>query len=223
MSLNAKKIKTESKFERPPALEPGTYPGRTVQMIGLGLQKQRPFKGEEKGPKQELYITYELADEFLLDEDGNDIEDKPRWISETIPMNALSSDLAKSTKRYYALDPSEEFGGDFAKLLDIPCMLTISADVSKKDKDVIYNNIASVQTMRAKDASKAPDLVNEVKLFDFYEPSLEVFMSLPEWMQSKIKESLDYEGSDLEAMLRGETNAKTEGVNKETLDDNEDW
>lgn len=224
MSLNAKKIKGKTKFERPPALEAGTYPARLVQIIGMGLQKQRAFKGEEKDPKIDLHLTYELVDEFLLDEDGNDIPDKPRWISETIPLNSLDSDLAKSTKRYYALDPSCEYDGEWPELVGFPCMLTLSADQSKKDKDVIYNNVASVQTMREKDAKKMPDLINPSKVFDFYEPDLDVFLSLPTWMQDQIKENLDYEGSELEAML-GSSDRKEQPKKETKEEDNsdEDW
>lgn len=134
MSMNVKKLKTEGggNFKRPPALEAGAYWARVVQIIGLGLQKQRPFKGEEKDPKMELMITYELADEFMLDDDGNELEDKPRWISETITLNSLEVDLAKSTKRYYALDPQVEHDGDFVKLIGSPCNIVLTHSQARR-------------------------------------------------------------------------------------------
>lgn len=196
MSMNVKKIKSSggSKFERPPALEAGAYWARVVQIIGLGLQKQQPFKGEEKEPKMELMVTYELADEFMLDEEGNEVEDKPRWIIETFPLNSLEIDLAKSTKRYYALDPKVEHDGDFTKLICSPCNLVLTHSPSKKDPEVVYNNVKDVSAMKSKDVAKMPDLVNDPKVFDPYNPDLEVFQSLPKWVQDKIKESLDYSG-----------------------------
>jgi hypothetical protein len=216
MSMNVKKMKSESKFERPDPLDPGTYPVNLVQIIGLGLQAQRPFKGEEKPPKQEVYLTYESHDEFMLDEDGNEDEDKPRWLSESIPLNPLDSDLAKSTKRYMALDPDLEHDGDFLALGGTPCLMTVSANPSKKDPDVIYNNVVSVQTMRAKDAAKAPAPKNPVKTFDMYNPDIDVFLSLPTWLQDKIKEGLDYGGSDLEALVEGSVkdSGETKGEDK---------
>lgn len=199
MALNAREYKQESKFERPEPLEIGTYPARVVQIISLGLQKQNPYKGEEKEPKDELYVTYELLDEFLKDEDGEDILDKPRWLSETFTMNSLDSDLAKSTKRYVALDPDFKNDGDWSGLLGAPCMITVVQNEGKgKNAGTIYNNIASVQSMRAKEAAKAPDLVNEGKVFDIDEPDMEVFFSLPKFLQDKMKENLDYGGSALE-------------------------
>lgn len=212
MALKSSDHKQESKFERPAPLDPGTYPARVVQVISLGLQKQQPFKGEEKPPKHEIYVTYEMLDEFLKDEGGEDIEDKPRWLSERFTMNSLESDMAKSTKRYLALDPSNEFDGDWAQLIGAPCMVTVVQNVSKKDKDVVYNNIASVQTMRPKEAAKAADLRNPGKVFDVDEPDLETFLALPKWLQETIQENLEYEGSMLEEALDAHTKgeAKTE-------------
>lgn len=206
MALNANDYKQESKFERPDPLDPGTYPGRVVQIVSLGLQPQRPFKGEDKPPKHELYVTYELADEFMKDEDGEDIEDKPRWMSETFTMNSLDSDLAKSTKRYTALDPDMKYEGDWSQLAGAPAMLTITQAASKKDDNIIYNNISSVQTMRAKDAAKLPDLQNEPKVFDIDDPDVEMFNSFPKWLQDKIKSNLEFGGSVLEKALKGEKN-----------------
>jgi hypothetical protein len=212
MSLNANNYNRDTKFERPDPLDPGTYPARVVQIVSLGLQPQRPFKGEEKPPKHELYIAYEFLDEFLKDDDGNDIEDKPRWLSETLTMNGLDSDLAKSTKRYLALDPEIKYKGDWSKLTGSPCMATVTQAKSKSDESKIYNNISSVQTMRAKEASKAVGLKNEPKVFDLEEPDMEVFNSFPKWLQDKIKDNLEFGGSILEKLLENEEG--TEKVSK---------
>lgn len=204
MALNANDYKQESNFKRPDPLEAGTYPGRVVQIISLGLQPQRPFKGEEKPPKHEIRVTYELVDEFLQDEDGKDIEDKPWWIAENFTMNSLDSDLAKSTKRYYALDPKGVHKGDWSKLVGAPCMITVIQNKSKQDDTVIYNNIASngVNSMRPKEAANLPDLKNEPKVFDVDEPDLEVFLSLPKFVQDLITEkNLEFDGSVLQRML----------------------
>lgn len=234
MSLNVKTIKTESNFVRPPALGAGTYPAAPVQVLGLGLQEQRPFKGEAKPPKQEVMITYEMSDEFLMDEEGEEDLTKPRWVNETFPLNSLDVDLATSTKRYNAIDPDMKFGGDFSQLVGVPCLIVLSASPSKKDPDVIYNNVTSVNTMRAKDAAKMDGLVNPSKVFDFYEPDMEVFNSIPEWIQNKMKDSLDYGGSDLEALVNGGDKGKEpagkakasgaeEGGDSKDADDEDGW
>ena len=145
MALNVSKLpSTGGNFKRQAALEAGAYPARLVQLIDLGLQSQRPYKGEDKPPKPEVHFTYEFLDEFVVDEDGNEMEDKPRWLSEDIPMNPLDSDLAKSTKRYIAFDPELEHGGDWAKIIAMPCVVTITNVKDKQGKKVIARQETSV-------------------------------------------------------------------------------
>lgn len=200
MALNARKVKSVAKGPRQEAMEAGTYPARVVQVIDFGVQEQRAFKGEPKPPAQTIYMTYEFLDEFCKDENGEDVEDKPRWLSEQFPLYSLEADLAKSTKRYYALDPDENFGGDFTLLASAPCMVTINQYESKGETK---NGVSSVAPMRPKEAAKAPDLVNPAKVFVIDAPDLEIFKSLPDWMQEKIKESLEHKGSALDEALSG--------------------
>ena len=205
MSLNAKKAPKaggNKDIVEQEVLDPGSYPARVVSIIDLGLQPQRPYQGQEKPPKQEIKITYELLDEFCLDKDGEEMEDKPRWVSEDIPFNNLDVDLAKSTKRYNALDPEGALEGDFTKLLGLPCLVTLNVTEGKgKNSGRKFNNVTVIAQMRAKDAKKAPELVNDAKFFSCSEPDLDVFRSLPEFQQNKIKDNLEYNGSVLQKLL----------------------
>lgn len=211
MGLNASKVQGNgSKRVEQPTMEPGTYPARLVQIIDFGLQPQRAFDGKDKPPAHEISTTYEFVDCFLVDEEGNELEDKPRWVSESFPLHNLKADLANSTKRYKALDPELVAEGDWPKMLGNPVNVTI---VINKKKDKIYTNIASTTTMRARDADKCPELKNPTKVFDLTEPNLEVFNSLPEWIREKIKGNLNYAGSKLEALLGGDKG--NEGAAKE--------
>jgi hypothetical protein len=200
MALNTKKIPHQGGGDRveQPELEAGVYPARVVQIIDFGLQPQRAYQGKEKSPAYEIQVTYELVDVFMVDEDGNEIEDKPRWISETFPIYSLEADMAKSTKRYNALDPDCVHDGDFSLLLDTPCNVTL---VINKKGDKVYTNVASVGAMRPRDAAKCPELVNEAKFFDLDSPDLAVFNSLPKWIQEKITSNLEFKGSKLDVLL----------------------
>ena len=207
MALNANKVPSASsanRVEQPP-LDPGTYPARLVQIIDLGIQPQKPYLGQEKPPVHQIMMTYELLDEFCIDEDGEELEDKPRWVSETIAFRSLKADMAVSTKRYKALDPTEAYGGDFQQLIGTPCNVTI---VNNESKGKIYNNVATVSSMRARDADKAPELINAPKFFAIDEPDLEVFLSLPQWIQDKITSNLKYEGSALYKALKAHQKAE---------------
>lgn len=196
MSLVAPK--TGNTFAKQEAVEAGTYPARLVRILSLGLQNQRAFEGQTKPPAYEIQLTYELLDEFMKDEAGNDIEDKPRWISETMPLRALDSDLAKSTKRYRVFDPENNFEGDFTKCLGVP--VSVALGVNAKG----YNTVLDVSIMRKRDADRAPELINESTYFDINNPDMKVFESLPNWVKEKMKENLEFKGSALEAALGGE-------------------
>lgn len=203
MGLNANKMahsgKSGSKQE---AIEPGTYPIRVAQIIDLGLQPQRPYQGQEKPPAYEIMLTYEFLDEYCVDEDGNEDEDKPRWLSETLPFRSLKAEKAKSTQRYYALDPNEEFEGDFTELVGVAANASIVQNAGKgKNVGKVYNNVQALSPMRAKDASKAPELKNEGKVFTLDDPDITIFQSFPDWIQGKIKSNLEYKGSALESAL----------------------
>lgn len=200
MALNANKVKGTSNGPKAPLLDEGGYPARLVAVIDLGLQPQQ-YQGEQKAPKVELQTIYELSDEFMPDEDGNPDESKPRWMWESFPLNNLNSDKAKSTARYYALDPNEENGGDWSKLIGAPVIVGVTKTRSRDGND--YNNVGTTSTMRAKEASKLPDLVNDPILFDMDNPDLEVFLALPQRLQDKIKESLSFGGSKIEKLLAG--------------------
>lgn len=213
MALNSKKIKGgEGNRIEQPAIDPGVYPARIVSIIDLGLQTQRPFKGKDKPPANEINISYELVDTFMVDEDGKEVEDKPRWVSEIMPLyDVTKADKAKCTQRYFAADPDNNFSGDFSKLVGIPVNVSI---VHNQQGEKLYINVANIATMRAKDAEKCPALKNPTKVFDLDEPDLEVFNSLPDWIQDKVKKNLGFNGSPLAKLLGEEDKAPPPAENK---------
>lgn len=219
MGLNAKNAPGGSGMSIP-VMEAGTYPARVVQIVDLGLQAQSPFQGKEKEPAYSIAITYEFVDEFLVDEEGNEVKDKPRWLTETMPLYSLGAERAKSTKRYNALDPEGVFEGDFTQLINMPCMVTVVHNPSKKNPDRPYENIGSVEAMRKKDQDRCAELINDPVVFDLDEPNLEAFNKLPKWIQEKVKNNLEYEGSALQALLK-EAGDSSPAPQKEDEDDGE--
>jgi hypothetical protein len=212
MGLNASKVKgssSTSSYVQQPTLEPDVYPAYLVQIIDLGLQPQRAHDGVAKPPCAAIMLTYELSDAFMLDDEGNEREDKPRWISEQITFRSLKADLAKSTKRYYALDPDGVHGGDFEALLGAPCNVTI---VTKEKGDRVYENVGNVSAISPRKVAAMNPLKNPTKSFSLDDPDLDVFFSLPEWLQTLIKSNLEFSGSPLESLLES---ASSEGKTKE--------
>lgn len=228
--FNASKVeapKGASKFPPVEPLEAGVYPGIFYQLIDLGLQKQE-YQGEVKEPKIQLLTVYELLDEFMLDEEGNEDLTRPRLVSEDYPLNSLESDKAKSTIRYYGMDPKNEHGGDFSQLLGMPVMITLTATEGKNGK--VYNNIAGVSAMRPKEASKVEGGVLDKVIFSATTPDMEVWGDLWKWVQDKIKDGIDYPGSDLEAQVNAlgddgkkETKKEKPAPKAEENSGDEDW
>jgi len=209
MSLNANKIPSTGGNRPPQAnLKPGAQAARVVQVIDLGVQPQRPYQGQEKPPAHMISLTYELTHAFMQDEDGQDIEDKPRWISEDFPFYSLDQDKARSTKRYNAIDAEGECGGDFTLLVGRACQVVIVNNPGKgKNAGKVYDNIADVMPGVSMPGYTQPDLVNDPKVFELDTPDLEVFRSMPEWIQEKIKGNLEYQGSALQTALGGKVEA----------------
>lgn len=209
MSLNLNNQSKSSGGERvvQETIEHGVYPARVVRIIDLGLQPGMEWQGQQKPNQHKVDVTYELLDVFMKDKDGNENEDKPRWISEDFGVHHPSQDKAKSTIRVKAIDPNNEANFDLSKLIGMPCMVTIGSKVSKGKT---YNRVLDVAAMRPKDAAKAPELKNEGRVFMLDEPDLEYFNSLPEWMQDRIKGNLEFKGSALDKALSGKEEKNTD-------------
>ena len=219
MSLNSNDLPAGGGTEFEP-MEPGTYPARTVCMIDLGLQDGGSWQDKKKPPVNKIALTYEFVDEWLKDEDGNDMKDKPKWLTEMMPFYSLGADKAKSTKRYLALDPKNVHEGDFSMILDVPCMVTVVHNPNKKKPGQVWENIAGVTAMREKDAAKCDPLVNDTLIFDLDDPDVEVFTKLPKFIQAEIKKGLEYEGSKLYGLLGDESAPEAEGdVSEDTGED----
>lgn len=189
-------------------LAPGNYPARVVQVIFQGVQTQKPYQGKEKPPIDEVRVTYELSEEFMKDEDGNILEDKPRWVSERFPFHNLKAERAKSTLRLRTIDPSNTSEGDWSKLLGMPCQVCIVNNPGKgKNTGKTFENVGDVSGAVNLKGYTQPELVNAPVYFDPQDEEhcdVEVFRSFPEFLQETIKSALDYEGSPLHLALGGD-------------------
>ncbi len=200
MALNSNKLPSGGNLKITP-MEPGTYPARTVAIVDLGLQPQSAWQGKDRAPVYKIAFTYEFVDEFLKDDEGKDLKDKPRWLTEVMPIYNTSAERAKSTARYKVLDPENKYNGDFSKLTNIPVMVTVVHNPNNKKPGSVWENIGEVSAMRQKDAEKCPPLVNKALVFDMDTPDFEVFKALPKFVKKLIVESLEFEGSKLEKLM----------------------
>jgi len=228
MALNTKRLpKNSSNSNRveQDLLPVGANAGRLVQIIDLGLQPQKPFKGTAKPPAYMVQVTYELSDEFMVDAEGNTLDDKPRWLSEQFPMYSLEVDRAKSTKRYNSYDPSGAFDGDFAGCIAAPVQILIVHNQGRGDNaGRTFANISDVMPYVVnKRNPELPELINKPVVFSLDEPDMGVFDSLPDWLKDKVKENLEFTGSELDQALNGKVSSKPALTVVDDSDDEDGW
>ena len=204
----------KSPAQQRPLIEAGQQLARIVQVIDLGLQTQRPFKGEEKGPAYEVYLTFEFPDQRI--EIGG--ESKPMWKSTRFKLS--SDDRSTCFKWYNRLDPKGLQGGEWTKLVDTPCIAFVAHAQGKgKNANRTFDNVTDVMAVM-KGLTVAP-LENPSVTFDLTKPNEDVFKAFPDWLQNVIKENLEYDGSKLQRMLEGtptRITAAQEGSSKDDID-----
>jgi hypothetical protein len=171
----------------------GSFFGRVVSIVDLGLQPGWTHEGVYIEPSYQLSMTYELVSSKM--EDG-----RPHWVSEDIknsdffdPKKGIASKLMK---RVYAIDPTGEItdnGKKIDKLLTQPCMVTVDHNKNGYAKVV---NVAG-----APEGIPIPELVNSVVLFDLENPSFDTFAKLTTFTQTKIINNMEFEGSKLQALM----------------------
>lgn len=197
MSFNAAEQPSSGGITIEP-MDTGTYPARIAGVSIVGKHSS-VYNGEVKEPKINLALTYEFLDEFLKDENGDEILDKPRFLTENMPFYNLSNTKAKSTERYLAVDPLSVYGGDWSKLITFPIMVSVVQNAGKgKNLGKIFNNVDSIAPMRPKEVSKASPLVNPFFLFDFYNPTKEEWEKLPGIVKSICRRAVDFQGTEME-------------------------
>ena len=219
-SFKAPKTQATGDYVRPDPLDPGTYPARLVQVIDLGVQPQRPFKGQPKPDIQMISLTYELVDTFLKDKDGEDDEARPRWLSETMPLHSIKNEKAKSTQRYKAFDKENDDDGDWFAQIGKPVNVTVA--INQVD-DKVYENVSALGPMRDRDAARCPELVNDPRLFAIdAEDTWGAFEGLPQWLREKIEGARNVPGSGFATFLKGAKKKADDKKVEEPADEEDD-
>ena len=187
MALNFSETKKRVDYGR---VEDGTYPARVVRIIDFGLQYATDFKtGEVKKYddgndviQHKVWIDFELPTE-TIDIDG---VKKPRWYGKEYTVS--SHEKAAIQALLKAADPDGKAtmkGKNVVGLLGLPVMLTIGSTSTGKAK------VAGI-TRLIKGMSVDP-LANPTLFFDLDEATYKDFELLPEWMQKRIKDGVDFE------------------------------
>jgi len=216
MSLNLNQNTSKPKITYP-ELEPATYPARIVQVIDMGKQYKTNYKNgnqlyrdsdgneteEDTGNpivQPKAWITFELPTETIEIEG----EDRPRWASKEFVISTHEkSALTKVIKACGNVKALRE-------LLGKPCM--ISTDMTSGGKSKIKDVTSLMKGL------SVPELSKEPVLFDLDNPDVDVFNSLPQFLKTKITESVDFGKSKLKKLLDSGASTKAESKAKRDAD-----
>jgi hypothetical protein len=205
----AVKAEDVSKKGTAPVLDAGVYPARILSIVDLATQPGSP---QYPDPKRKLEFRMECLDEFMVDDAGEPIADKPRTFNYEVSYNEDGYMHEKSSIYKLLAAIPNGFTLSLADMLGAPVSLMLTKYVKKSGKNAGKddNKIVSVLPMKAKDIPNAAPLVGKPLFFDFSEPDVETFNKLFKGnqyaAQDRIKASTDYPGSLL-AQLLGEAPA----------------
>lgn len=129
-----------------------------------------------------VYINFELPTK-RIDVDG---ESKPRWIGKEYTLSGGQNALLPKVLAAAGVE-------DLPSLLDKPVMISVGVTSGGNDK------ITAVSPPM--DGMEVGLLENTPVVFDFDEPDMEQWDKIPNWLQNKIKEAVNYEGSDLQKLV----------------------
>lgn len=174
MALNAKAGK---EFE---IVEPGMHKARCVKIIDLGTHEYE-YQGQSQ-EKHKILIMFELPE--CLMKDGKPFA-ATLWPTLSLHKKSQLRPLLVSWRgRDFTEVEASNF--DVLKLLDTTCLLNI---IHNKVGDNTYANIAAIMPLRK---TECPARINPLVSFSLSDFDEEVFKSLSEKLQEKIKESREF-------------------------------
>lgn len=174
------KIKDRAKPKIPP-VEAGVYMAVCIGFIDLGEQYSEKFKSySNKG----MYV-WELPGE-TVEIDG---EQKPRQLSKEFTISASNkSNLRKFIESWNSKSYSDDEFMDFDLFDQIgkPCQLNVVLNETKE-----YSNVDNL--MPIPKGFPAPSTATPYIKWDMENWDEEVFNTIPEWIQEKIKKSTQFQ------------------------------
>jgi hypothetical protein len=167
----------------------GTVPARLVKVVEIGEQETG------YGVKPLVFLHYNLVTRFI--EDEGDYQGKQYQVRSQ-PLNNSANEAANLYDHRLALGKTDTV--DYNELLGLPAMVTIKHnDVESGGQKKTYANIINVSPIP--EGYDVPEADVDLEYFNFDDPDSEIWESLGDWYQGKIKEAKDYPGSKVEEMV----------------------
>lgn len=186
-----------SKFEYS-VIDNDTYEARLVRLIFVGVQPQRPFKGQAKPDALQAKLAFELIGETITvtnTEDGSK-ETRPAMVFNDIIIPGGGTTRGKAFDLIQACVGAEacfDDTEDYRQLLNCGVSVTVGSYVGQKTGK-LTNCVDAVGALGKKAKERLEDSTVDNIFFDCYADdagSKEVFATLGKFIQDKIKEAKD--------------------------------
>ncbi len=203
MSLVANSNGTNKSRPAAEPLDAGTYPARISAVVDLGVQERPPWQGTAKPAVPMVWIQYSFVTEEYVDPtDGPSGE--PRVLSESFPLFSRGAERSKAAMRLTRIDPANEIGNDFSKLLGRAVQVTVVHNPGRgRHEGRVFANVADVS------APMKGVVVEELKtpgvVFDTDDRNEEVYAALPQFVRDRIDARINKD------------------IVENTIDDDQDW
>jgi hypothetical protein len=173
---------SNKEYELAPA---GNHLAICFQMIDLGEQ----YNAKYDSWQHKVQIGWELPNELMAD--GRPFMVSSRYTMSLNEKAILRRDLESWRGRPFT--PEEEAGFDLKNVVGKPCMVNV---VHNPVGDRTYANIKSVAAIPK--GMTIPDQINDSVIFEIDQtnPDLEMYYSLPEFLQKTISESRTWQTLD---------------------------
>jgi len=169
-------------FEIAPA---GNHVAICYAMVDLG-QQHIVYNNEEKWQRK-VYIGWELSNEQMAD-------GRPFMVSRQFTMSLHEKSTLRAILESWRGRPftdDELMGFDLKNILGKPCMVNVVHATGNNGRT--YANVKSIATMPK--GMPVPEQINPTMLFEFGDQGFDEdkYINLPQWLQTKISESKDYQ------------------------------
>lgn len=161
-----------------PLLEAGAYPAVCNMLVDLGEQYSEQFKTTQR----KVVISWEIPGEKL--ENGETRRLSNTYTASLNSKGNLRRDLISWRGRDFTVEELQKF--DLRNIVGAPCLLNV---IHKENSDGTKRAVIG-GIMKLPKGMPTPALTNGFTIFDLDEDGYEDKMDeLPEWMQTRIKES----------------------------------